>query len=223
MGKVDSAAYYAKNIGLVHHLARKAYGRLQGIGAAMPYDDMVQELSLVFLRAYELFDPNMGNKFSTYFTFAAYNRINKIVETYEIERVRLNIRSVEEIDSYTDCEGSGSFAETVPCDRQRPDEAYEAKRTAQDIYGNLSPLAKLIVGWLAEPPAFVLSEFAKAQAHVEYSKSLGYSKRAVTGLRILFICDLIRLVSDVSKAEISYARDELKAVIDCEGKYEHAR
>lgn len=223
MEKVDSEAYYAKNIGLVHHLARKGFGRLQGIGAAMPYDDMVQELSIVFLRAYELFDPNMGNKFSTYFTFAAYNRINKIVEGFEIERVRLNIRSVEEIDSYTDHEDSSSFAETVPCTRQQPDEAYEAERTAQDIYGNLSPLAKLIVGWLIEPPAFVLSEFAKAQAHVEYSKSLGHSKRAVTGLRILFICDLIRLVSDVSKSEIGYARDELKTIIDREDRYEFAR
>lgn len=86
LNNISVDTFYADNVGLVQSLANKYYGRMTALGATMTFDDVMQELSLVFVKSYELFDADKC-KFSTYFTRAAQNRINHIAEKLEYERM----------------------------------------------------------------------------------------------------------------------------------------
>ena len=55
------------NIGLVHAVVKKQYGRMTSSGITS-FDELVQEGSLGLMRAAELFDPSKGLRFSTYAT-----------------------------------------------------------------------------------------------------------------------------------------------------------
>jgi DNA-directed RNA polymerase specialized sigma24 family protein len=78
--------FYADNLGLIHTVARKGYNRMYAIGAGIDYEDLVQELSVTFIRAFNGMKDDRA-KFATYFTRSALNRINALAEDFEVERL----------------------------------------------------------------------------------------------------------------------------------------
>jgi DNA-directed RNA polymerase specialized sigma24 family protein len=204
MDKNNLAQYYSDNVGLVHHVAQKGYGRLQAIGASIEYDDVVQDMSMVFIKAYQIWDEEKS-KFSTYYINAAINELNKIAKKFETERLELKIKSVEEMDHGNE---DVNVAETIACDRDTPERALESNRLIQAVVSGLSPLAEAMVEWMLSPPDWVERELAAKQIHAEMARDMGHKRRAVSECSIGFVCDMLEL-SGVPGANIRSARQEL--------------
>lgn len=234
MDRKDLGQYYAANVGLIHTVARKGYGRLQGIGAPIDYEDLVQELSEVFVKAFDLFDEAAGAKFSTYFTFSAYNEINKIAMRFERERTGGVVVSreknegeygytvereylhggmigIEDINAAGEEDG-GSFEETVACDSPTPEEIVEAASSARAMLNKLSPLAASIAELAFDPPDYIEREFLALQAHAEYARSVGIERRARPTITIAFVASMLEKITDLPASKIRAAKNEIAAL-----------
>lgn len=211
MNRSELDKYYAKNVGLVHAVARKGYARLMSIGAAMPYDDVVQEMSIVFIKAFDGYSPELGNKFSSYFTRAAYNQVNEIVKDYSDERIKYGVRSVEEMSEHIKSNEDidvdvGSY---IVCTRNTPERDAIQNEAFTRVLGRLSPLATQIVSWMIDPPKLLEGELMARVAHAEFARSQGVAKRASDSVSIGFVCDVLMRVG-VGEQAIRAARRELE-------------
>ena len=233
MDRENLGRYYADNMGLIHVVARKGYGRLQGIGANIGYDDLVQELSEVFIKAYDLFDEGRGLQFSTYFMFSARNEINKIAERferertggvvvsavknkeeygYEVEREYLHggTSSIEDLNAAGE-EGS-SIEETIAADCPTPEEIVCAGQAAAYLLSQLSPLASQIAEMAINPPDFIEREFVAFQAHAEYARSVGLERRCRGVINVSFVASVLERVTDISASQIRAAKSEITSL-----------
>lgn len=207
MDRDNLSAFYAENIGLVRQVAWKGYQRLVAIGAVLEFEDLVQELSITFMRAYDKFDEANGAKFSTYFMHAAYNDLNKIARRHEIERVDMGVRSMEEIDDLAG-EG-GSIAERIASDAMTPEEIVERDSAMREIEANLTPVAALVVRWIIDPPDFLERELQAHQAHADYARSRGVAKRnRISPAR--FVCDFLGRVTDIPADQLKGAYRQIR-------------
>lgn len=200
--------YYAENVGLIHMVAKKGWGRLQAIGASYPYDDLFQEMSVVFIKAFDGFDDNCGNKFSTYFMSSAYHKINKIVADIAIERIDMKTRSVQEMSSWS--EDGLDEAELVPCTAPTPAERCELTDSFKVMMGGLSPLALKIVTLAIDPPDFIEYEFAAAGTHAKLARDSGVERRFTTALNVNFICSMLEKLSLVTPTALRKAKQEIQ-------------
>jgi RNA polymerase sigma factor (sigma-70 family) len=211
MDRNELNKYYTTHVGLVHYAARKGYGRLVAMGAPVDYDDLVQELSVVFVKAFDGFSEECGYKFSSYYTRAAYNQINKIAEKVKEERVDNGVRSVEEMaHRYSSATGTDiDDFDILTCSRQTPESELSTSQSLSRMLSNLSPLASLIARWLIDPPKELEREFEACVAHVGLTRQAGQQKRARQTIDMSFICNFLVLLG-VSEASVSKARFELK-------------
>lgn len=76
---MNEALDFKANLGLVHFHAKRGFAWAQQAGVPLSYEDMFQEASMAFVVASRGFDPDSGNKFSTYFTRAAHSAFSKAV------------------------------------------------------------------------------------------------------------------------------------------------
>lgn len=222
--------FYADNIGLIHAVARKGYGRLMGIGASIDYEDLVQELSETFIKAYDKFDEGAGAKFSTYFTFAAYNEINKIAERFERERNGSVVVSVEKkVGEYgydvrrrylhggtmsIEEMGAGLEDETgiediIPADTPTPEDIVGATSLAAAIMSKLSPLAASIAGMAIDPPELIEREFIATQAYAEHARGNGEGRRCRSTLNITFVASVLEKTAGIPAGTIRAAKREI--------------
>lgn len=197
---------YSENIGLIHSVARKGYGRLQAIGASVDYDDVFQDMTLVFIKSAELWDSEKS-KLSTYFTHAAYNELNRIAKRYEIERLELQIKSSEDLSQDEDFD----IFEMVADNRITPDGEMELSMLVDSIVSQISPLAFLIVSWVVLPPKDVLREMQAKKAHAEYCRGIGLSRRARES-DIGIVCNLLQLCG-FTVNQLQSARLEIDRVV----------
>jgi len=235
MDRNNLARFYADNVGLIHTVARKGYGRLQALGAGIDYDDLVQELSEVFIKAFDGFDEEAGTKFSTYFTFSAYTKLNKIAARFERERAGGVVLSaekkdgeygyevereylhggtigIEEINAAGEDEYS-SVEETIACDSPTPEEIVEAASSARALLNSLSPLAASIAEMAFEPPEFLEREFIAMQAHAEYARSVGVERRCRSTITTAFVATFLEKTTDLPVAQIRAAKNEIAAMV----------
>lgn len=208
MDRQNLDRYYADNVGLIHTVAQKGFGRLRAIGAATDYEDLFQELSETFVKAYDRFDESLGNKFSTYFMQAAYHEVNRIAKRFEVERIEFGVKSFEEMSAGLD---GGSVEEMIPDSAMTPEQELIGRDTVRDMLERLSPLASMIAEMAINPPDFMENEFAAAQAHAEYSRSLGVEKRARGSLNVAFVCSVLEKTTDLPHGTIKSARNEVLA------------
>jgi RNA polymerase sigma factor (sigma-70 family) len=199
--------YYADNVGLIHSVARKGFRRLQAIGAITDYDDLVQALAVTFIKSYDLFDESKG-AFSTYFVRSAFNKVNRIAEAHEIERLELRIRSVEEMSSWQE-DGEMSVEETIAGNEPTPAQHYEAKNVRLGILDALSPVAEMIVEMAIDPPDFIEREFAAQVAHAEFARSNGVEKRSRGSLNVAFVCSVLERTTELSSSILRAAKLEV--------------
>jgi RNA polymerase sigma factor (sigma-70 family) len=207
MNPANFEAFHAANKGLIHEIARRAYRRLVAIGAGIEFDDLVQDLTIIFMRAYGSFDEARGVKFSTYFARCALNRANFIAKKFEIERIELGIRSVEELDGMGD-DGS-SIVERIASDDLTPEQTAEWNEIVDRMDEQLSPLAHLILRWMVEPPDFLEREQCAQCAHAEYARSRGVEKRAMRTPTVTFVARVLRQVWGIPAAQMRAALQQI--------------
>ena len=201
--------FYKENKGLVHAVSKKGYARLQAAGIGLDYDDVFQEMSVVFLKAYEGFDESLGNRFTTYYYMAAFNKINSWAQKMIDERLRYGVVSIEEMNSKSDGEDF-NLEEILMKDNATPEAIYACSEFVAQIRDQLSPLAFLILEWVVEPPKEFMDELAKAEAHIQYAKSLGYERRFMNHISPRYVGQFIVMLGGVTESEVRSALAELR-------------
>jgi RNA polymerase sigma factor (sigma-70 family) len=183
------------------------------MGAALDYDDVFGDVRIAFVEAHQKFDPTKGFEFNTYFARAAYNKLNRVAEDVEEERITNGVRSFEELTTDEDMHA----IERIPCEAMTPDEwleRREASEAMERVVEGLSPIAAVIVEWIAQPPKLLLEEVAKHQAHAEYARSVGQDMRSFAGVNVSFICKFLRLTMPERAKEITAAGKEVRKLIE---------
>jgi DNA-directed RNA polymerase specialized sigma24 family protein len=236
MERANLNSYYAANTGLIHTVAGKGYRRLMAIGASVDYEDLVQDLSEVFIKAYDLFDETRGAKFSTYFVTAANNKINALAREVEVERIGVKTTrcrldevdeetgkskwssrqerihagttSVEEMNERMGEDGA-SILETIASSAASPEQIVEAASTLENMLSRMSPLASFMVEAALDPPAFMEREFEAAQAHAEYARGIGVPRRSGTELDIGFVAGFLNKTMGIPVRRIRDAKEEI--------------
>lgn len=202
MARAEVDAFYKENMGLVRRVAIKVHARALAMGLSLPYDDIEQEASIVFLRAYEGFNPDLGFKFSTYFTKSAYNQLNKYLETQGgKDREELGLFSMhaavhddgEPIDMESMIEG----------DFDTPEECLEEKQLIEYITNSISPLANQMIQFVVDPPPELQEEFQASRSG---------SDREYSAIPLSFVCSFAERVMGATPAEMRAARAELQDV-----------
>lgn len=220
----------SENMGLIHTAARMGYGRLQALGSSLDYDDLVQEMSELFIIAYDKFDESNGAKFSTYFTFAARNEINKIGQRAELERcgtivvsaekkegeygydvTRRNYHAgtigIEEINAA--CEDGASFEETIASEAATPEQLAIVASEMRAMLRGLSPLAAAMASMTFDPPEYVEREFVASQVHAEFARSVGTERRCRGTLTVGFVATFLERTTDIPCGTIRAAKREI--------------
>lgn len=195
--KEDFNTFYRANTGLANKVAMKVFARLMSMGAAVEFDDVFQEASVVMQRTYEKFDPSKGFKFSTYFMRAAYNELNKFVESYEKDCTVLGVMSIqaargddgEELD----------MESTIDGHHMSPEEALELKQNLEGIEQKLSPLALFLLQMSVDPPEQMTQEW-KLQRELCGSHFVEMPMR--------FVADYVRRLTGLSALELKLASAE---------------
>lgn len=204
---MSAAEYYKANVGLVHAIAKRGLGRLGAAKVAIEYDDVFQEMSVVFLKAYEGFDESRGFKFSTYYYMAAYNHLNHWADKLIKERLRDGLVSLEEFHNPNEDESLEAILYVD--DSQSPELQYRVTELLEHIERMLSPLAALILTWTAAPPPELMREVQKAQLNAEFGRSKGLNSRCMVQVTPRFVGTFLSMVSDVTQAEVRQALREI--------------
>lgn len=194
-------AFYKDNIGLVHKVARKVHSRTLAIGAAIEYVDLVQEASITMMKAYELFDPTLGFRFSTYYMRAAFNQLNRMVDSYQKDASILGVFSMSAAVNEDGDELNGET--TIDGDHPTPEQVLESKQMVDFIQKKLSPLALTILDCMVNPPELLEQEWAA-------SRSMGLTNYVEMSRE--FVSDYIRKLTGVSAIEIKSARAEISSL-----------
>lgn len=213
MYSADVSECYAGNLGFVHTIARKCYGRLQRMGAALDYDDVFGDVRIAFLEAHQKFDPAKGFEFNTYFARSAYNRLNRVAETVEEERITNGVRSFEELTTDDDMHA----IERIACEAVTPEEWSEQREAAEameQVVAGLSPIAGLIVEWIVRPPKLLLEEIAKHQAHAKHIRDLGQHTASHAGVNVSFIGKVLQLAMPDRRKEVATAMKEVRNLME---------
>lgn len=77
---------FAEHQGLLSKMAYKGYLRLQQAGVATEYDEVFQEMSLIYCKAASHYDPSKGFTFSAYLGQAIWHDFNKYAEKLITDR-----------------------------------------------------------------------------------------------------------------------------------------
>ncbi|MDT4829606.1 hypothetical protein FQZ97_630310 [compost metagenome] len=231
---------YQQNEGLIHLVTRQCYGWVKSLGLLMDYNDVLQEVSVVFLQAQASFDESRGLKFSAYFTRAAINEIRKVIGSHngmkrmnaaEREALKAKRERNKELAAAGEAQESlhmggletiafgdltlpdgSDFESTLVDEGDTPEQLLERRQEWEALHANLSPVASLIAKWLMEPPPELLRELEAQRAHVALCVAQGERKR-ITYYEVCVaeIGKLLRL-SGVPKEKVVLATAELERV-----------
>lgn len=209
---LSATELYKSNMGMVHAVSKKGFGRLCSLGVSIDYEDVFQEMSVTFINAYNRFDESKGWKFSTYFYTSAFNRLNSWIADISSERIKHGVISIEEISSFTE-EGSDMSSVILNDeDADTPDSRYATQQFLSHADKILSPLASLILGWTILPPEALLEQLRQAEAHAQYGRSLGLPKRCMAKLTPRYVGSFVMLLTGVPNIQVVEAIRELSAL-----------
>lgn len=208
MTAIAPSQFYSENVGLIHKISKRGYARLQAAGVSMDYEDVFQEMAIVFLRAYEKFDAARGFKFSTYFYMAAFNRLNKWAQDLIDERINQGVVSIQELDTHGDEETN--LAEVLMVDESTPEGHMRVTEFLEHIGKTLSPLANLILTWVVSPPQELLEEIRRAEAYALYGRQRGYQCRCMANVSPRYVANFVRMISNATQGECDRALKEIE-------------
>lgn len=217
---------YRDHTGLLHQLARKAYGRMQSVGVPMDYDDILQEMSVTFVKATKLYRPDAGYAFTAYLGRAIWNQFNKVAERLIEQHLNLGLTSIEEMEHDAQergsLEGSGSMMERMLYEEgsytESPEDIIERGQlmaiSTRIRAQSLSADALQVVRLLASPSEELVENHRLSRAHSEQAVALGVAKRHTTPeeITLAFIFRFLKL----NKGQIAAIKAELLDVYGVE-------
>jgi RNA polymerase sigma factor (sigma-70 family) len=205
------ADFYKANMGLVHDVSRRGFSRLAAAKVTIDYEDVFQEMSVVFIKAFEGFDESRGFKFSTYYFMCAYNRLNKWAQDMIEERLKHGVVSIDELNAGSEDGDANlsSILEEFADPSNDPESSYRVRELLEYMGKTLSPLAGLIMEWSVTPPEEILTEVRKAQSYADYGRSRGYNTRCMVRVTPRYVATFIRMISEISQLEVNRALKEI--------------
>lgn len=148
------------NIGLVHKITRRVWGRAASFCSDMDYEDFFQEAQRTFLKAESGFDATRGVRFSTYISGAIMNRLNFIADE-AIQSSRYEVRSSAMTSSDED---HGEMMERISPDDRTLETEFEQERLFDSILNRLSPVARIMFRETFKPSNKMIQEFQAKEA-----------------------------------------------------------
>lgn len=150
---------YAQNERLMHQLAFKAHQRMTAAGhGGMEYEDMFQEVAIIYCKCVEGFDPSSGFRFSTYFVTSFWRDFAKKMETLykkkPVEAVSLSGMMEDEDDD---------ALETVGIDTEgyAPDDYLWQKQAIAHASKRLDGLSRKVLESMVAPSVELMSAVAE--------------------------------------------------------------
>lgn len=124
----------------------------------------------------------------------------------------LNAIPFSALDGSGDEEGS-IFESGIEGSAMTPEEILDFKQTFEQAKGKLSPLARLVMDWLIDPPAEMVRELACQDAYAEECVAQGVrSGTRRDGVTIASIGKFLCLTGEVTKGQVMLAEAELRQV-----------
>lgn len=155
---------------LTHALTRKLCGWVAArdrSGATPSYEDIFQDLAMVWVQCRDRFDPTRGVMFSTYFTRAALNQWQRLAKQINQSRhtVSMDEPMLQSAD-YTLAEAVGDP------DQLSPEDVLAQKEWVEQLM-QANPLLARLVELSASPPEDLRDELAALEAQREWALSQG--------------------------------------------------
>lgn len=204
--RASVSEFYKQNVKLIHSVANKAYPRFVAAGSPLEYDDLVSELGEVFLHSYRLHDETKS-KFSTYFTNAAYNKVNNMLKRYNEERIEHGVRSVEEL-AFEDEDGA-SYLETIPSATMSPDQLLEGRQELEALIQRMSLESQSMLEWVIKPPVWLTQEYQRVIAFNQMLRQQGEQTRQAPEITISFVAKTLVRLGVMTNTEAQRARKEI--------------
>jgi len=177
--KMSAGQAFVQNQGLVHLVTRKISGRVKSCNIPMEYEDIFQELSMVFINAWDKFDKDRGQKFSTYFTSSAYYTMNRMINKESKMYIELGLISLDQ-DATIDGDDGGGFGDSIPCPSLTPEEKAICDNLFDRHYKSMSKNAKKVLEWFINPPDYLLKEIDMRNEKAKLGRSLGKASKTVS-------------------------------------------
>lgn len=209
---------YKDSLPAIRAFAGKVHQRLRAAGATTEqYEDIIQELSLIWCNCNATYDPTSGASFNTYLHGGMRLYINSWVRKHvdqrhaEVIALSLNAgRSAEEGSTEGGAQ-QNSLADAIPSEEPSPDEFIANLQSLNYVKSRLSERAQQFVQILNDQPEALLKEVQCLEAKAAYAKE----QRGITialphRLTYVMILDLM----GAGRGERKQILDEVAAVSD---------
>lgn len=176
---VENRAYstdFSAHKALICTMARKGWGRLQSAGVVMDYDDVFQEMSLIYCKAAAGYDPSKGFTFTAYLGRAIWMDFNKFAEKLINDQCGLGLVRIEAIgDEEMD------FYEMMPDPGQTPEEALITSRAFMENMKLLPMTERIVVAKLVRQVTH--GDRVKEQSLGDILRELNMDRKTATAVR----------------------------------------
>lgn len=194
---------YTDHTALIHSFARKGWSRLIASHVSVDYDDVFQELSLVFVKAIKAYDPSKGYSFTAYAGRAMWNGFNRFAQRHLDEANELGLMSIQALEDKAEDGDSMNLYELIDSGAPTPEQQLERKQEMLQKLRALSPTAKFIAAQLIS-----LSEEVEQAMTERNRKAEAEGRRSLANPTPGFIAD----VFGVDRAKVRAAVEELHEV-----------
>lgn len=144
---------------LLHKLTWNGMTRLAKINLTQPYEDMFQEVFLVYMQAKSAFDDSRNFKFTTY--------LQTSVQNFFSDYIKKNFKHGMQTDSVEDMPAFDAIDEAM-----NPEQHYAAKCNLEIVNRELSGLSKLVLLALLYPSKEMIAAH-EATANEPGHKAMG--------------------------------------------------
>lgn len=175
---------------LICKLAQKGWGRLQQAGVVIDFDDVFQEMSVIYCKAAERYDPSKGFTFTAYLGQAIWHDFNKVAARLTNDQCGLGLLRIEDMgDEEMD------YYEMLPDTSLTPEESLINSRAFTDNMRSLPLTERRVVGELLRQATPRYDESGQViDPEVEFTSSTGkLVKKRKSELSLSEIMALLKL------------------------------
>lgn len=167
---------FEQNKGLLHKFTKMGFGRLQGAGVEIEYEDVFQEMTVSFIKAHRTFDSSKGFSFSAYFGRSCMNNFNKWAANLCREQRELGLIRATDMN-FGEFEDKGDVLDYFYEDgeQQSPEDMMIAIEEVRQRVGSLSLDAKRMVLHLIAPTQSMRDVFDEEVADAHEMRAQGHN------------------------------------------------
>lgn len=183
-----AAPRYEDSLKDIKVFASKVYRRLRAAGASsVQLEDIIQELSLVWVKASQAYDENGGAQFRTFFYRAMIRHINRWADRQcnEGRALSLDVNVSDDIDK------GASFHEVIADGSDSAEDTLAETTHRNLLMSYLSDISRKFVSFLERPPEELVKEFEAIRAKSDYSRGRGLQSIAPRSITSAVIMDFL--------------------------------